>query len=90
MDTLEIYDVSFEQGRCRVKVGFSFCGDQDNDKPWCGTEITGECVAWVDEDGDVELSNISADLDRDEGEPFVETPPDETPPPEPPDEPPKV
>jgi len=88
LDTFEITDVKFDKGRCKAHVAFSFSGDQDDDKPWCGTEIRGECVALIDENGDVELSNVSAELDRGYDEPPDETPPDETPPPEPPDEPP--
>ena len=60
---MEIGEVKFGEGRCTATVSFSFSGDQDDDKPWCGTEITGQCIASVDENGDVTLSNVSAERD---------------------------
>ncbi|HEU5247559.1 MAG TPA: hypothetical protein VFU09_10755 [Candidatus Udaeobacter sp.] len=45
-------------------------GNQDEDKPWSGTEINGQAIAVIDADGRVSYTDVFAerDLGGDEGD----------------------
>ena len=48
---------------------FSLSGDQDDDKAWHGTEISGNCVVSVDKDKHVTFSKMDATLVEESEEP---------------------
>jgi hypothetical protein len=69
---LDVYDINkgrFEQGKFIAEVEFSICGEQEDDKPWHGTTISGCCRATVDKDRNVWFSHMEASLDEDSEEP---------------------
>jgi predicted nucleic acid-binding protein len=75
-DDFTIENVDSYKGAWIVDVSFKFSGDQKDDRPWCGTEISGRCVATISADKEVTFSDISAELDRGEDESEEEEPPD--------------
>ena len=66
---LDVYDISncrYENGQFVADLEFSICGDQEDDKPWHGTTISGDCLVVVDKDKNVRFTNIEAVLETDE------------------------
>lgn len=78
VDVFEVLDVEVGNGEIRASVQYELCGDQEDDKAWHGTSISGEATAVITPDGTVSYENITAE--RDLGEPEyddVPTPTDE-------------
>ena len=59
----EVTDVKLAPDGIRARVTFQLLGDQDDDKPWHVTEISGEARVHIDSDGEVTYTNITADRD---------------------------
>jgi hypothetical protein len=64
-DEYVLGDVEFKDGKWAVDVSFSFTGDQDEDKPWHGDRISGQCIAEIDDERQVTLTNVEARLQDD-------------------------
>jgi HJR/Mrr/RecB family endonuclease len=64
LDVFEVIKIDLSHpDRVRVKIGFTLSGDQDEDKPSCGTAINGEALAIIDKDGGVRFTNVTAERD---------------------------
>jgi len=59
----EVTEVKLTADGVRARVTFKLSGDQDDDKPWHGTEISGEARAHIDPEGEVTYTEINADRD---------------------------
>jgi len=73
-DSFELGKPSFENGVWTVDVSFTFEGEQEDDKPWHGTTIYGRCVAQIDKDKGVTLSEVEAELDLGDDDPGDDDP----------------
>lgn len=62
-DGYDIGEAKYKDGTWVADVTFSFSGDQDEDKSWHGSEITGKCVVQIYEDKSVSISEIEACLE---------------------------
>jgi hypothetical protein len=72
MDVSEILGIDLSRpDQIRVRIGFTLSGNQEDDKPFCGTSIEGEAVAIIDAAGHVRYTSVTAerDLGGDDGEP---------------------
>src|SRR5581483_10386856 len=72
-DVFDVLDVEVGDDEIRARVEYQLCGDQEDDKPWHGTAISGEATAVISPDGTVDYREITAsrdlgeyDLDSDE------------------------
>ncbi len=65
LDTHNVSNGRFENGKYTADVEFSVCGQQDDNKPWHGTTISGQCIVTVDKDKSVTFSRIEAYLEED-------------------------
>jgi PIN domain len=65
-DQFEVGTVEVSDGIWTVQVFFSFSGEQDEDKPWSGNTISGNCVMEIDREKKVTFSELEADVERDE------------------------
>jgi len=63
-DDYGIVDIQLGNDECTVDLTFHAAGDQDPDRGYCGTSISGEAVAVIDHDGDVTYRNISGSVDH--------------------------
>jgi hypothetical protein len=64
MDVFEIVDVDLSHpNEARVRIGFTLSGDQEDEKPFCGTSIEGEALAIIDARGGVRYTNVTAERD---------------------------
>jgi hypothetical protein len=73
-DDLNVDNVDYHKGAWIAEVSFHFSGEQNEDRAWCGTEISGRCSVTISPEREVSFSDISAELDRgadesDEGKP---------------------
>lgn len=83
-DIYDLENIQYKDGIWTADVAFSLSGDQQDDKPWHGTSISGSCIVTVDKDKHVIFSKMDASLEDDSDE----LEPDEPEPDEPePDEP---
>lgn len=64
VDDYSINEIKFASDSCVVKLSFSASGEQDEDRPFCGSKISGEAIATIDEDGNVLYSEIIAEVDN--------------------------
>jgi len=62
----EILDIKFSQDQARVRVSFVLSGNQDDDKPFSGTEINGEATGVVDDSGQVRFVGVTAERSLDD------------------------
>jgi len=64
----EYYDVEFEieEDTIVVTLGWHATGDQDSDKGYCGTTISGNATAKINSDGGVTFEDVSAEVDHDD------------------------
>lgn len=63
----ELLKAEFAPGKCLATVSFSLSGEQDEDKPFGGTRISGTCVAEISEDQSVQYEVTEASV-TDKGE----------------------
>lgn len=63
IDEYEVVLVEMLENECKVRVRYSAVGDQDEDKPFSGSKITGEAVAVIDSRGEVKYSDVKAEID---------------------------
>lgn len=75
VDVFDVLDVEIAEDEIRIKIYYQLDGDQDEDKSWHGTEISGEATAVIEQDGSVHYEDITAE--RDLGEPDIDLDPDE-------------
>lgn len=75
VDVFDVHDVEVGDNEISVRIAYQLCGDQEDDKPWHGTEISGEATAVIGPDGSVDYTDITAE--RDLGEPDFDPDPDE-------------
>jgi hypothetical protein len=72
VDVTEILDIDLSRpDQIRVRIGFTLSGNQEDDKPFCGTSIEGEAVAIIDAAGLLRYTKVTAerDLGDDDDEP---------------------
>src|SRR5207302_1843172 len=67
VDVFDVLEVAVADDEIRAKIEYQLYGDQEDDKPSCGTAISGEATVFIDRDGTVDYRNITAE--RDLGEP---------------------
>jgi len=53
---------------CTVSLSYSASGDQDKEKPYSGDTVVGTAVAVIDSQGNVQYSEITADVAHDPDE----------------------
>ena len=63
VDVFDVLDVEVFADDIRARVEYQLCGDQEDDKPWHGTEISGETTAVISPNGTVDYRDISASRD---------------------------
>jgi hypothetical protein len=63
LDVFDISDIEVADDEIRVQVQYQLCGDQEDDKPWCGTEIFGEALGHIDSECRVTYTDITAERD---------------------------
>lgn len=66
VDDYHIESIDFDESGCRVTLSWHASGDQDEDRPYHGSKISGTAVAVIDDNGGVEFEEISGDIDRDD------------------------
>ena len=72
VDVFDILDIDLgHPDEIRVRIEFTLSGNQEDDKPFCGTSIEGEALAIIDGAGHVRYCNVTAerDLGNDDDEP---------------------
>src|SRR5262249_14796503 len=57
-------DIDKENDRCLVRLTYKASGDQDPERMYYGTDITGEVEAVIDGRGDVIYQNVTAEVDH--------------------------
>lgn len=70
LDVFDVLEVEIVADEIIVHVEYQLHGDQEEDKPWCGTTVSGAATAVISLDGTVEYRDITAE--RDLGEPYSE------------------
>ena len=63
----ELLKVEFASGKCLATLSFSMSGEQDEDKPFSGTSIKGNCLAEISDDHSIEYKVTEASV-TDKGE----------------------
>lgn len=63
VDVFDVLDVEVGDNEIRAGITYQLCGDQEDDKPWYGTEISGEATAVISPDGTLVYQNITAERD---------------------------
>lgn len=63
----ELGEIQLYGDNCTVDVLFNAAGDHDRDRGYCGTSLSGDAVAVIDDKGDVTFRDVSALLDDEEG-----------------------
>jgi hypothetical protein len=63
VDVFDVLDVEIGDDEIRARVEYQLCGDQEDDKPWHGTSISGEATAVISPDGTVDYRDITASRD---------------------------
>ena len=48
--------------KCTVSLSYSASGDQDKEKPYSGDTVVGTAVAVIDSHGDVQYTDITAEV----------------------------
>jgi restriction endonuclease Mrr len=61
-------DVELTDSELLVNVKYSLRGRQEDDKPWCGTQITGTISASIDACGEVTFTNVTAERDSEKSD----------------------
>jgi len=56
--------IEFKDGVWRAPVVFSFCGEQEDDKPWHGDTISGHCVIEIDQEKNVTVVDFDAEVEK--------------------------
>lgn len=62
VDDYHIEAIDFDEATCRVSLSWHASGDQDEDRPYHGDEISGTAVALIDDNGNVEFDEISGEI----------------------------
>jgi hypothetical protein len=57
--------IDFKDGIWTAPVSFSFSGEQEDDKPWCGDTISGRCIVEIDQENNIAVSEFEADVEKD-------------------------
>ncbi len=65
-DTHDLENIQFKDGVWTADMTFSLSGNQDDEKPWHGDAISGQCVVIIGKDKSVIFANVEASLDDDE------------------------
>jgi hypothetical protein len=68
VDVFDVLDVEIGDNEIRAEVEYQLSGDQEDDKPWHGTEISGTATAVIRPDGSVHYRNITAERDLGESD----------------------
>ena len=64
LDVFEISRMDFsDPAQGQVEFSYSLSGEQDDDKPWCGTEISGEASLIIAKDGSIKVELKQPKLD---------------------------
>ena len=76
--SVEDYDIVDQpdvgEGECITTLTYSASGEQDEEMGFCGSKITGQAEAVIDEFGTVTYQNVTAEVDdMNEGEDYDET-----------------
>ena len=66
IDEYQVTVIAMGKEECIVKLTYSASGDQDQDKMYSGTCVTGEAEAVIDASGNVEYREITASVDHDD------------------------
>lgn len=64
VDDYEILEIEFIDDTCVLKLRFTAHGEQDSDKFFYGSRISGFATAIINKDGDIEYKDISATIDN--------------------------
>lgn len=57
--------IDFKDGAWTAPVSFSFSGEQEDDKPWCGDTISGRCIVEIDQEKNITVSEFEAEVEKD-------------------------
>jgi hypothetical protein len=63
LDTFDVEEIEFVQGTVEVRISYQLTGDQEDDKSWHGTEISGNALAIINGDGEVSYTDVTASRD---------------------------
>lgn len=63
VDDYEITGITFNKGVCIVSLDYKASGEQDEDRPSCGSSISGTAKATIDSSGNVTYGDITASVD---------------------------
>jgi hypothetical protein len=56
LDTWDIDKVDISKpGEIKVKLSFNFSGNQEDEKPWCGTAISGTAIATIKSEEEIRI-----------------------------------
>jgi hypothetical protein len=69
IDTSDLQNVRAKDGKWFADLHFTISGEQDDEKVWYGSSISGSCVAVVDADKTVTFTAIEAEMDDGDDEP---------------------
>jgi hypothetical protein len=61
VDDFGIGDIDLSGESASVDLTFTVTGEQEDDKPWSGTQAAGEATAIIDSNGNVSFEDVSAD-----------------------------
>lgn len=65
VDDYSIKEITFtEQGECQVFIDWHATGDQDDDKPYHGTAVSGSAIAIISEVGHVRFNSIIGTIEQ--------------------------
>ena len=65
-DTFDLSNIRYKTGVWTANVEFTFSGKQDDEKPWHGTQIVGNCAVTIDEEHLVSFHSIEAEIESDD------------------------
>jgi hypothetical protein len=66
IDACYVKDIDLDQDGCVAKVAFYSTGEQLEDRPYCGDQISGEVDAVFDAEGNLEYRNLIVGVARDD------------------------
>ncbi len=62
VDECQIEEFEMSDEKCTVSLSYSASGDQDKEKPYSGDTVVGTAVAVIDSHGDVQYTDITAEV----------------------------
>jgi hypothetical protein len=63
--SVEHIELDLPSETCAVRFSYTASGQQDEDRMFCGTDISGEATAIIDRDGEVRFEDVAASLVED-------------------------